>query len=437
MPTNHHSYLSLLKLPGAPGLLIWGSLARLMYGVLPMALLLLLVERRHSFAQAGAALAAFGLTAGLLGPARARLADRYGPRLALAVMGCALVAALASVILAAGAPLAILIPLAMVAGAAPPPVGPLVRTGWRSLTGGAEDGLLARAYALDVVGEDLLFLVGPLVAAPCVAWLGAGPVVMASSATLLIAATAMATRLPVAVPERLRECAATVPHPSLWRNWSFLLGLGPIVGLGLLLGALGIAAVAVVLSAAGTALAGVPDAVIAAGSVTSGLIFGRRRWPGSSRQQARALVGMAAALAFLAALLTKAPGVMLLVLAGVGCCVAPIMVCSYLIADGSAPAVGAEATSWVNSALNVSLAAGTAAAGVLVGAWSAGVAMAAAAAAAVLVVGVAEIGRSMLPAPAAGDGPSPPGAGPRTDRAAQPAVAVGGACDAAERSATA
>ncbi|MHB8325133.1 MAG: MFS transporter [Candidatus Dormibacteria bacterium] len=409
MPTNHHSYLSLLKLPGATGLLIWGSLARLMYGVLPMALLLLLVERRHSsFAQAGAALAAFGLTAGLLGPARARLADRYGPRPALVVMGSALVAALASVILAAGAPLAIVILLAMAAGATPPPVGPLVRTGWRSLTG-AEDGLLARAYALDVVGEDLLFLVGPLVAAPGVAWLGAGPVVMGSSATLLIAATTMAVRLPAAVPERLMECGATVQHSPLWRDWSFLLGLGPIVGLGFLLGSLGIAAVAVVLGTAGTALAGVPDAAIAAGSVTSGLIFGRRRWPGSSRQQARALVGAAAALAFLAALLTRVPGAMLLVLAGVGCCVAPVIVCSYLIADGSAPTVGAEATSWVNSALNVSLAAGTAAAGALVGAWSAGVAMAAAAAAAMLVVGVAEIGQSMLSVPAAGDGPSPPG----------------------------
>ncbi|MHB8325033.1 MAG: hypothetical protein ACYDHB_11540 [Candidatus Dormibacteria bacterium] len=408
MPTNHHSYLSLLKLPGASGLFIWASLARLMYGVLPMALLLLLVEQRHSFAQAGAALAAFGLTAGLLGPARARLADRYGPRLALGVMGSALVAALASVIFAAGAPLAILILLALAAGATPPPVGPLMRTGWRRLTG-AEDGLLARAYALDVVCEDLLFLAGPLVAAPCVAWSGAGTVVMGSSVTLLIAATTMAARLPAAVPERLMECAVPVQHPPLWRNPSFLLGLGPIVGLGLLLGSLGIAAVAVVLGAAGTALAGVPDAVIAAGSVTSGLIFGRRRWPGSSQQQARALVGTAAALAFLAALLTRAPGVMLLVLAGVGCCVAPVIVCSYLIADGTAPTGGAEATSWVNSALNVSLAAGTAAAGVLVGAWSAGVAMAAAAAVAVLVVGVAEIGQSTLSVPAAGDGPSEPG----------------------------
>jgi len=72
MTSHNHAYVDLLKLPGAPPLVAWSSLARLMYGVLPMALLLLLVERRHSYAAAGVALAAYGLTAGLLGPLRAR-----------------------------------------------------------------------------------------------------------------------------------------------------------------------------------------------------------------------------------------------------------------------------------------------------------------------------------------------------------------------------
>ncbi len=57
-----------------------------------------------------------------------------------------------------------------------------------------------------------------------------------------------------------------------------------------------------------------------------------------------------------------------------------------LIADESAPVAGAEATSWVNAAFNVSLAAGAATAGVVVDVWLARGAMLAAAAVAVAVV---------------------------------------------------
>ena len=392
MPTRHHAYHQLLALPGAAGLVAWTSLARLMYGVLPLAMLLLLVERRHSYAEAGAALAAYGLTAGLLGPVRARLADRLAARWALGVMGASLVIALLGVILAADAPLALLVPLLLLAGSTPPPVGPLMRASWRRLAQG-DQALLARAYSFDVVSEDLIFLIGPLLAAPGVAWLGADTVVVGSSLTLLGAAAVLGSLVPRSATAIVRPGPSSGRHVPLWRSWIFLLGLAPMVALGLLLGSLGIAAVAVVLAAAGTTLAGLPDAVLAVGSVTAGLVFGRRSWPGSPSQQALALVGTCSALVLLAALSTGDLLMMLVVLAGAGLCVSPAIVCAYLIADRAAPMATMEATSWVNSAFNVSLAVGTAGAGVVAQAWSAGAAMATAAIAAGVVLGLAALGQ--------------------------------------------
>jgi predicted MFS family arabinose efflux permease len=404
MSTDHRTYLQLLALPGAVALVGWTSVARLMYGVLPLSMLLLLVERRHSYAEAGAALAAYGITAGLLGPLRARLADRLESRWALGAMGFALVIALLGVTLAAEAPMEILVPLLLVAGSTPPPVGPLMRASWRRLTRG-EELLIARAYSFDVVTEDLIFLIGPLLAAPGVAWLGAAPMVLGSSLTLMIAATlagSLMPRTPIPIPGRRHGGSH---RPRGWPSRSLLLGLAPMVALGLLLGSLGIAAVAVLLVATGTAMTGVPDAVLAVGSVTGGLVFGRRRWPGSRSQQAVALVGTAAVLVLLAALLTGDLTLMLMVLAGAGLCVSPAIVCSYLVADRAAPGTTMEASSWVNSAFNVSLAAGTAGAGMAIQVWSAGTAMAAAAIAAAVVLGLGAIGQRLFPRPAAGRQP--------------------------------
>jgi len=110
-------------------------------------------------------------------------------------MGAGLVISLLGVVMAAASALELLVPLLLLAGALPPPVGPLMRASWRHLSG-ADQALLARAYAVDVVSEDLIFLVGPLVAAPCVAWLGATQVLLGSALILMAAATAQAASAP-------------------------------------------------------------------------------------------------------------------------------------------------------------------------------------------------------------------------------------------------
>ncbi|MGH3277159.1 MAG: hypothetical protein ACRDNZ_22880, partial [Streptosporangiaceae bacterium] len=195
------------------------------------------------------------------------------------------------------------------------------------------------------------------------------------SAAVLLAA---ATGLTFAVRRPPREQhAALAAGPRLWRDPAFLLGLGPVTGLGFLLGVVEIAAIAAVLADRHPSLVGIPSALVSGGSVVGGLLYGRHTWPGSVTRRACALTAGSAVLVAAAGAAAHAfiPMVALLALAGL--CISPAFVCSYLIADLAAPWGGAEATSWVNGAFNVSLAGGYVVAGTLIDAWSPGWTMAA------------------------------------------------------------
>ena len=131
MSAADRGYVALVNSCDVAPLLFWVSIARLMYGVLPLSLLLLLSQARHSYADAGAALAAYGLAAGLLGPARARLCDRRGAHRVVPVLALGLVLAIAVITQVSRAPLPVVVVLALVAGCMAPPVGPLMRMAWR------------------------------------------------------------------------------------------------------------------------------------------------------------------------------------------------------------------------------------------------------------------------------------------------------------------
>jgi MFS family permease len=116
-----------------------------------------------SFATAGAAVAAFGL-ASLSMPFKARLVDRHSQRRVLPVLAALCAAGLAAIAFlgttnAAGPALVI---LAGVAGLLAPPLGPSMRSNWRLITDQSQ--LKERAYALDSIAEESLYLGGPLIA---------------------------------------------------------------------------------------------------------------------------------------------------------------------------------------------------------------------------------------------------------------------------------
>jgi predicted MFS family arabinose efflux permease len=355
-------YAAVLRRPHALPLSAWAALARLQFGVIPLATLLLLAGTRGSYAEAGAATAAYGLTAGLLMPVRARAADRFGHGRVLVVAGLLNAVGVACVVALASAPIWALVLVALVAGSLPPPVGPVMRSSWRDIVDG-DPTVMRTAFSFDSVSEEVLYVVGPLVAAAAVAAYGATGVILVSVAALVVAAVGMASVLRRMRPAR--DAGAARPAVP-WRSARFLLGLLPALAIGLLLGGLELAAVAAVVALAGQGAAGVPAALIAVGSIVGGLVYGRRRWRGTASGQAVVAV-LGAAVAVAAGALVSALLVPVLVAFLVaGLFVAPAVVASYLVADEAVGAATAESTSWVTAAFNVGTAAGTLMAGLLV-----------------------------------------------------------------------
>jgi hypothetical protein len=391
------SYRAVLLLPFALRTFVPALAGRLAYGLLPLALLFTVSQATGSYATAGLAAAAFGLASITL-PAKARLADRRSQRRTLPWLAMACSAALAAAAFtAAPAPVVTLVALA---GLAAPPLGPSMRATWGHLTEGT--ALRERAYAVDSVAEETLYLVGPLVTGLLVALWPARVALLVTAALLLTGTLGMAAappsrhRSPAEAarepgPAHLHGCGGdSGPAPAGYlprlsgRRGRFASGPGvvvPLRGVLLVVVVLGTAvsmaytAVAAVAQAHGRpGAAGLIEAAVAAGSVTGGLLWARRRHTRPRMRQMAALLAVLAAGLLAAAVtpgLTAVRAVLGLTALGVvlglaGTAVAPLYVLAYLAADDLAPpGRRTEAGTWVNVAANAGSAAGAAGAGLL------------------------------------------------------------------------
>ena len=200
------SYRAVLSLPFASRTFVPALGGRLAYGLFPLATLFTIIDATGSYATAGLALALFGLTSIAL-PAKARLADRLGQRRTLPVLALLCAAALTAAATTHSPPA--LVTLIGLAGLAAPPLGPAMRSTWRVLTQGTP--LKERAYGLDSVAEETLYLVGPLLAGLIVA-LGPARNALLGTAFLLVAGTIGMVLPP---PAARRPRPPTDPAPPL------------------------------------------------------------------------------------------------------------------------------------------------------------------------------------------------------------------------------
>ncbi|WP_328750585.1 MFS transporter [Streptomyces sp. NBC_00285] len=366
------SYARVLRIPHARRAFTTALLGRLSYGVVPLSVLLAVTRASGSYAVAGAVMALFGATVVVLAPARAALIDRYGPPRALVPMLAAYILLLALLTVAVwrpGAPPVLLGALTTLAGACVPPLGPTMRTVWGRLTEG-DKALLQRAYSLDGVAEELLFVSGPLLVGVLVGV--AAPVVgIVVGAALMVAGTAGFVRSPAvrAVP----PAGSSASSARGDRGGRRVLGRvrRPVVAAAAVGLALGVLDLLVVVFAeahrhGGASVAWVL-AALSAGSAAGGMLNGAVDWrvPAPTRL---ALLTLGLGLALLGAGLAPGIGTLALVMAGAGFFVSPAVTTAYLIADDAvAPEARTRAGAWVNTAVNAGSTGGTAAAGALAG----------------------------------------------------------------------
>ncbi|MGW3247919.1 MFS transporter [Streptomyces sp. NPDC001070] len=377
------SYSAVLRTPYAFRTFGAALVGRLSYGMISLSLVLAVKGSTGSYGTAGAVMALFGMTSVLLSPARAALVDRYGPRGALTPMACAyalLLMALAAATCRSGASGVLLALLAATAGSCTPPLGPVMRTVWSALL--TDRRLRQRAYSLDAVAEELLFVTGPLLVGVLVG-LAVPAVGVAVSAALVLTGTLAFVSSPAvhaagfhATPVEPAgtpgDSSATEPAgpPSGRQRRGSVSGLRQVIalaaGAGVCLGAMDLLVVAFTEQQRRPGAVSWLLAALSAGSAVGGLAYGATTWRTSARKR---LPLLTAAMALALAGAGMSPD--LRVFAGAvtlaGLFVSPAVSTAYLIADESAAAgTRIRAGAWVNTAINAGSASGTAAVGLLI-----------------------------------------------------------------------
>jgi MFS family permease len=362
------SYLSILRLPHARPLLLASLVGRLAFATGPLGLVLFVQDATGSFAQAGVASAAIALTSGLLAPVKGRLVDRYGQRRCLPPLAAAFAAALCGVVAVArpgpdGA-VAIVV-LAAAAGATAPPLGASMRVLWLSLVG--QGPRLQTAYALDAVLDEVLFVIGPLLVSGLV--IVSGP----ASGPLAAAGLALAGTLGFVASPVSRAHGGRRPPRAEGAGWAGALsrpGMRTLVlslaGVGAAIGIWEIGLVGAARQAGSAEAAGLLLAAWAAASAAGGLWYGARTWRRPAGQRYLGLLALLVlACAPLAA--TGSPLALGALIALVGLVLAPLESSAYVLAAELAPpGTLTESGTWMTTAINVTAAAGVAAAGALV-----------------------------------------------------------------------
>ncbi|MFJ1865952.1 MFS transporter [Streptomyces sp. NPDC088097] len=366
-PVPPPSYRAVLRMPSAGRTFQVSLVGRLSYGIVFLSLTLAITASTGSYVVAGAVVAVFGLANSLLAPLRSGLIDRHGSARLLLPMGVAyglLLAALAALTWGGEAPAWVLVSLAAAAGACAPPLGPVMRTVWSDLL--PDPRMLQRAYSLDTVCEEVLYVTGPLIVGLLII-VAAPSLGIAVSAALVLVGTPAFVRMPPVRAQRGSLAAQAAETPAAGSVGGSTAGpLSVSAALGLALGSLNLLVVAFAGRHAQLASVAWIEAALAVGSVVGGLLYGSLDWRTHARTR---LAVLAAALAVPLALAGTAPGLlaMMAATAVTGLLVAPTLTTAYLLADEQATDRNrTRVGTWVTTAFNLGNAAGAASAGFLV-----------------------------------------------------------------------
>ena len=161
-------YSRLFSFNGAKAFCVAGATARLPMSMIALGIVLALNHLYNNWTIAGAMSASYVLAQAAVTPVYAKLFDRFGQRKVGVIALSAQVIAMISFAFAAlfKVPLVLLFVLAIVMGVTQFAFGALVRTRWAyTLRAEDDDSLLNVAYALESGIDEIVFILGPILAA--------------------------------------------------------------------------------------------------------------------------------------------------------------------------------------------------------------------------------------------------------------------------------
>ena len=350
---------SIIRNRPARRLLATSTLALLPQATLSLALLVHAARLTGSVAAAGLVSATYAAALGLGGPAAGRIADRRGQTGVLAGSTAAAVTLLVAIaLLPAGTSVAVVAALAAALGLATPPVAACLRS---ALPGALTDpGELRTAVAFQATLAEVAWIAGPPLVLGVATAVSTRAALLAAAAGVL-AGTACFARQPASrgwrpAPDAARARGGAMRAPGMRTLVALLVAVGIVFG-----------AVEVAIATGQGSAAGPLLGLWGAGSLLGGAAA--TRFGGGARTPA-GLAGVLAALALGHLALALVPGSTVglgLVLLAAGAAIAPIYATVYAIVGDVAPAgTVTEASAWLETAVAVGAALGSAGAGVVI-----------------------------------------------------------------------
>jgi predicted MFS family arabinose efflux permease len=350
------------RIPGIKPLYLASILGRLPVGALGLVLLLRTREMTGSYAAGGLVAAGYGLALAIGSPLQGRLIDRHGQGDVLILSSLVSAAALAGfAALSDGSATVVALAIAVVAGAALPPLNSCLRA---LLAAVIPPDLRHRAFALDATMFELVYIAGPMLIVGVVgAWsLRAAALACAAltlSGTLAFAATRL-SRSVTGCPDVAGDLGGPLRTPGVRTLLAATLLFGLYIA-GLEVGLAAFAAEQGHRSAVGYLLA-----LSGVGSMIGGLIAASTPAPANA---ARRLALLLAAMALLSApmgLVATLPAQALAVAVG-SLAISPALSLIFQLTSEVAPeGTVTEAMTWLTSFISAGIAGGSALAGWLI-----------------------------------------------------------------------
>ncbi|MFI0742479.1 MFS transporter [Streptomyces sp. NPDC021100] len=359
IPAATARYRDILTAPYVTRLLTGAVIGHLPVAMAPLAILLTVRAGHGSLAQAGTLAAVYGLTTALGQPLLGRLLDRRGHTLTLTLTILLSTTAFTGLALIhpADQPTTATL-LATLAGLATPPLEAALRVLWPRLL--HADSERRAALALDGCAQELVFIVGPLL----VLLLD-----LAAGSTMVLATTALTGLAGTALFLTADPARTWKPTPTATHRRSPLKAPGPralaiaFLGTGMALGSLNVVALTAAECHHAPYLSTLIPAALAVGSLTGGLLYGRRQWPGTPPVQLLCASG-ALFLALLPQTANPDPLWAVAAAAVPGLVLAPSLITAFtLLGDLTPPGTLGEASAWLIACLGLGQSAGTAFAG--------------------------------------------------------------------------